>query len=703
MPRPGSHYYLHREPPLRTAHAHAIALSALLLFWVGPSSVRATSTNSWRAAAGDDASASALLYEYDFQILDPHSIHGSPYGGFSRATKHRLAALPLHLPPIVSSSSSLSTSSVSDDGTEENGEEEDAIYMHVRDASGILFACRVYDEDELDPSSWNDGMFEAPRFRKPTTEQDSSVATTSSTATPTTVSDGDGGLPELIRAAVHSAVGAPTGSVQTQRRTTTATAGAATANGGVQATDPMLAFAPASVQKAAADAAAASNAPAIAPATTPPEEKDQARVAAQLAGLQGVCGQIHLGYWSYEWCFEQSITQYHIEYDMETNAVQVDQVTDLGRYKSRQYYNADALHDMPLNEWADDTPELARVLDLYDSGDVCDATGRSRQAHVHLQCCSPKVLARHKGLLYRDGHPLLTEPNLAALVNVHEQDDQVCVYNVTVCTPLLCGEVVPPESDPNAMSDSTTKVSRQLLAEDDDNDNNMDGDGDITVDAVSDAVSNEILNVLNKLTDMSMAYEGESFRDILDRTLSKLCLQSATGGWWVYEYCHKERIRQFHEVTVMRKSGLSKAVPTRLVETEHTLGRYHAAVGEADTIADDAEEEWKLVVNATIESKFYGDGNGAYYEMEYTGGDVCDHADVTESAVVAGGTGAEGGLERASTVRFYCGKEFGIAVNEDHTCHYIVDVKVPLLCEHALFRAPVSKKQIVKCLRVEDD
>ena len=254
------------KTPLRTAHA--IALSALLLL-LGPSvvlqarSVGASTTNSWRG--DDESAAAAAMYEYDFQILDPHSLHGSPYGGFGRATKHRLAALPLHLPPIVSlGSSSDGTGSIHPAGSSDGTEEDDDahIYMHVRDASGILFACRVYDEDELDPSSWNDGMFEAPRFRKPTTEQDSSVATTSSTATPTTVSDGDGGLPELIRAAVHSAVGAPTGSVQTQRRTTTAATGAAaTANGGVQATDPMLAFAPASVQKAAADAAAASNAP----------------------------------------------------------------------------------------------------------------------------------------------------------------------------------------------------------------------------------------------------------------------------------------------------------------------------------------------------------------------------------------------------------------------------------------------------------
>ena len=100
----------------------------------------------------------------------------------------------------------------------------------------------------------------------------------------------------------------------------------------------------------------------------------------------------------------------------------------------------------------------------------------------------------------------------------------------------------------------------------------------------------------------------------------------------------------------------------------------------------------------------WGEGSGAYYEIEYTGGDVCDHTDVTDSAIVAGSAiGTSGGVERSSSVRFYCGEMYDVAVHEDSTCHYIVQVKVPALCQHRLFRAPSAKKQVIKCLRSEDE
>jgi hypothetical protein len=86
--------------------------------------------------------------EYTYDVLDPLTVYGSPYGGFSRATSSRLAALPLVLPEVPEETPS-----------------EDPAYMQVRDAQGRLFACRVYHEDELDPESLNDSMFDAPRLR----------------------------------------------------------------------------------------------------------------------------------------------------------------------------------------------------------------------------------------------------------------------------------------------------------------------------------------------------------------------------------------------------------------------------------------------------------------------------------------------------------------------------------------------------------
>ena len=86
--------------------------------------------------------------KYDYSILDPEHVYGSPYGGFSRATRSRLASLPLFLPDL------------SDDITNDN-----PLYTEVRDADGRLFVCRVYHEDELDLDSLDESMFDAPKLR----------------------------------------------------------------------------------------------------------------------------------------------------------------------------------------------------------------------------------------------------------------------------------------------------------------------------------------------------------------------------------------------------------------------------------------------------------------------------------------------------------------------------------------------------------
>ena len=139
-------------------------------------------------------------------------------------------------------------------------------------------------------------------------------------------------------------------------------------------------------------------------------------------------------------------------------------------------------------------------------------------------------------------------------------------------------------------------------------------------------------------------------------------------------------------------------------DSEFILGKFDATVHESVT----KEMDWQHVVNATdlgIDSRqtkgratptAHG-GNGAYYFQEYTSGDVCNHQDVTDSAIKAGQVG-EGGIERATTVRYSCGNQLDITVKEDSTCHYILDVSIPELCYHPLFKAPVSKKQVVKCL-----
>lgn len=168
--------------------------------------------------------------------------------------------------------------------------------------------------------------------------------------------------------------------------------------------------------------------------------------------------------------------------------------------------------------------------------------------------------------------------------------------------------------------------------------------------------------------------------------------------------CHGRHVRQFHETDKFDpKSGSYSRVP----ESIHMLGTYDKEALEGFPDEDEPNyvtapsDETKQNIGVRRNSGIKHDV-GAYYVQEYTHGDVCDHRDVTGAAIKAGNVG-EGGIERATTVRYFCGEKFEMRrVNEDSTCHYVVDISVPDLCEHKLFKAPVAKKQVIKCLPVDE-
>jgi hypothetical protein len=530
--------------------------------------------------------------EYSYDILDPLTVYGSPYGGFSRATPSRLATLPLVLPEVLEETPS-----------------EDPFYMQVRDAQGRLFACRVYHEDELDPESLNDSMFDAPKLRVEIPE--ANVVDKDTKETASTDSQGDGLFP-------GSAAG-----------TTTISSEKSVASGNVPQTDN---------KKNASFRAGDSKALLI------------AIIERRLKTLDEICAQIHKGWWSYEWCYQQEVSQFHIELGTESPSVMsISDISTLGKYDSRTIYTS--LESMRPNHMAEDTPELGRVVDVYRNGDICEETNEPRKTKVNFQCCSERMMLRRKGHLKKNEKKF--ESDDIAVMDMREDPDQVCHYDVTVCTTLLCDE------------DEASKV-RELL---------VTATGQLETAAAAATVEPK---------------ENESIREILQGTLANTCLQSFTGGWWSYELCSFQDVRQYHETAVASKTKSGGIVTTKKIETEHVLGRYKADIFAY--VPD--EEEWRLVVNST-------EGEGAYVEIEYTDGDICDHPDVTDSAIVAGGASA-GDVARSSSVRYSCSDTYSLTIKEDSTCHYIVDVRVPTLCNHPLFKVPVAKKQQVKCLPAEE-
>ena len=210
---------------------------------------------------------------------------------------------------------------------------------------------------------------------------------------------------------------------------------------------------------------------------------------------------------------------------------------------------------------------------------------------------------------------------------------------------------------------------------------------------------------------------GKYFQYSFDITTSQVYQKSFfPQKRWTYELCHTNQIRQYHAANLIdATTGLTK----QSIESEHLLGVYANSGNDIDDYPN--EEEPLHVINVTSSSidpsigrrssssensdgnkrntKGPG-GNGAVFIQEYMHGDVCDQEDVAES-VIKGGNIIHGSVERSSTVRFSCGKMWDIIdIKEDKTCHYVIDVTVPELCQHPLFKAPVTKTQVVKCLPV---
>jgi hypothetical protein len=219
--------------------------------------------------------------------------------------------------------------------------------------------------------------------------------------------------------------------------------------------------------------------------------------------------------------------------DVTHHLVRISELTRLGQFERRKIDlvnepspqlpsanqdNRDNHNDRPPNPLAGGRKELARVLDVHGSGDVCDVTGHPRTALVQILCCDRDVMQGESGGQQASPHPpeadrhqTLEEPPLlpvVALHGVYEDSDRLCNYVVTVCTSLLC-------------ADEGTAAKGQRTGR------SAAGDGGASARKVARRALGEI----------------ESVRDILDRSLGERCLDTTTDGWWSYSYCVRVRVR----------------------------------------------------------------------------------------------------------------------------------------------------------------
>jgi hypothetical protein len=481
--------------------------------------------------------------EYDFTILDPNHLYGSPYGGFGRATPSRIAALPLKLPNVA---------------VDLENYEEFRFHVETRDYLGRRFVCRTYHEDELEPESLEASVYDTVQLRQETpspspveeaqTETETETnevdsATTSqadATSGETRTTDGSSGEEWAWTAQASEVDNVGSDSIPESSDTVNHFTGGINDKNIINNNDELVT------------------------ATSPESLKVKlaAEISRRLAKLAGICAQIHEGWWSYEWCHQSLVVQFHVH--MGSDLTQISEIklldeTKLGKWSERriQLTRDSEFYDLlfkdsgdapdpedeslassdpmigseeattnsqdtvvinmlstskpkvkpPPNKYSEGTPELAVVSDIYSNGDICPDTGKPRITKVDLRCCSPRVMKRIKGGVLYNGQPIKND--MVAIHSLSEQPGTVCVYNVTVCTPLLC-------------SDEESQMS--LFG-------NAGG-----LSGMSSRTSTQNERAISALGIANVNVEHMSVRDILDLTFGKArktCIQSNTGGWYV--------------------------------------------------------------------------------------------------------------------------------------------------------------------------
>lgn len=142
-----------------------------------------------------------------------------------------------------------------------------------------------------------------------------------------------------------------------------------------------------------------------------------------LEGLRGSCVNLTEGWWTYEYCYPHSLTQFHLqgrkrepEHVLGTvngsAASTAPDTVEMSLTRLRRSISPRERRAPPSGHWT--------LRQRLAGGTVCDETGRSRQAQLHFQC-PPNWQAR-------------PEPRIVSI-----SEGSLCEYEVLLHTTLLCG------------------------------------------------------------------------------------------------------------------------------------------------------------------------------------------------------------------------------------------------------------------------
>ena len=422
---------------------------------------------------------------YDDLIFDPSSLYGAPLGGYSRASRHRLAQLPLRLvggAQFDGWGGAADAASSGGEDVESVPKSSSAPHFRLSDADGRQFVCRVYREDELDPHSILGSMFDPPVLRTKATSSISDYEEQDDTDEQEEYYEDD---------EEYYMNHTPDGDV-------------------IQKTESQTMQVISEGQQGQR-------------ASDQPVHIDPHDIGVQIGKLQETCAQHHAGWWSYEWCNEKQVSQFHVhvkqvvETDKDGNTIHFDKqmeiqdVTTVGKFKQRSVrideIKAPSKARRVIVDQGDGQKHLAGeivVTDIFDSGDWCEEFGIHRSVQVEIRCCPDlqEQAAKRKDISF----------GKAVMKSVVENGREKCTYKTVVCSQLLCPEAFEIENRKKVEhTDDATTLGNEVVG---------DGSG-------QEGEGGAYENIPPKKKRRKK--KKESVRDILDRSLGNYCLQRNAG------------------------------------------------------------------------------------------------------------------------------------------------------------------------------
>ncbi|ORE22582.1 hypothetical protein BCV71DRAFT_260100 [Rhizopus microsporus] len=170
--------------------------------------------------------------------------------------------------------------------------------------------------------------------------------------------------------------------------------------------------------------------------------------------------------------------------------------------------------------------------------------------------------------------------------------------------------------------------------------------------------------------------------------LENSCLQFYTHQYWAYEYCHKQYVRQFHVESVY-----DGRVERKKETASHYLGKYPGVTIDQNPIIENAllptirrDKTAKRPVTTLKQV-----GNQRYLLQQWGDGSTCDFTK----------------KPRTVEVQYQCeyqGHDRISYMEEISTCHYLIVISTPRLCEEMkLSRIPKPRIHTISCTPIVSD